>query len=319
MLLIAIAVFLPATTMSGQEEKPNILFFYIDDLGWKDLSVYGSDFYETPAIDELANQGVRFTSAYQGSARCVPSRKSLFTGKYHERPGISDSKGLALEESTFAEAFQDAGYHTFFTGKWHLGKDSTRYPDKQGFDINKAGCAWGAPQGNTAGGGFYFSPYDCPTLEDGPDGEYLTDRLTRETIDFLNNHQATKPDDPFLACVFHYAVHTPIEAPESYVAPYREKLENMHYDRPLKEIDGPAKTNLRQDHAVYAGMIASVDESVRRIREALETLGLADNTIIIFSTDHGGLSTTLKSQGREIPTSNYPLRSGKGWLYEGGI
>lgn len=317
-LLLGLLLLVIPAKISAQE-KPNILFFYIDDLGWKDLGSYGSDFYETPAIDALAQQGLRFTSAYQAAARCVPSRQSLFTGKYHERPEITDNKGVTLEEYTFAEAFQDAGYHTFFTGKWHLGKDSTRYPDKQGFDVNKAGCEWGAPQGSTEGGGFYYSPYNNPTLSDGPDGEYITDRLTQETIDFINEHQANQPDEPFMACVFHYAVHTPLEAPESYVAPFREKLNTMVYDRPLKEIDGPAKTNLRQDHAVYAGMIASVDASVRRIRETLDAHGLSENTIIVFSTDHGGLSTTLKSQGREIATSNYPLRTGKGWLYEGGI
>ena len=318
-LTIVLMMLIPYTSLEAQEEKPNILFFYIDDLGWKDLGSYGSEFYETPAIDELAEQGIRFTAAYQAAARCVPSRLSLFTGKYHERAEVADSKGLALDQYTFAEAFQDAGYHTFFTGKWHLGKDSTRYPDKQGFDVNVAGCEWGAPQGSTDGGGYYYSPYDNPTLADGPDGEYITDRLTQETVDFINNHQSTQPGDPFLACVFHYAVHTPIEAPESYVAPYREKLNSMEYALPEKEIDGPAKTKLRQDHPVYAGMIASVDESVRRIREALDAHGLSENTIIVFSTDHGGLSTTLKSQGREISTSNYPLRTGKGWLYEGGI
>ena len=308
-----------ALPLSAQEEKPNVLFFYIDDLGWKDLSCYGSRFYETPSIDALASDGIRFTSAYQSAARCVPSRTSLFTGKYHERKEIADGQGVVPGEYTFAEAFQDAGYHTFFTGKWHLGKDPSRYPEAQGFDVNKGGCAWGAPNGSSEGGGRYFSPYDCPTLEDGPEGEYLTDRLTQETIDFIEAHQANQSGQPFMACVFHYAVHTPIEAPGSLVQPYQDKLQSMHYERPLKEIDGPAKTNLRQDHPVYAGMIASVDESVRRIRETLESLEIDDNTIIIFSTDHGGLSTTLKSNGREIATSNYPLRTGKGWVYEGGI
>ncbi len=305
--------------MNGQSSKPNIIFFYIDDLGWRDLSCYGSEFYETPAIDQLAKDGMMFTSAYQAAARCVPSRTSLFTGKLHERTEIADNKGVVPGEYTFAEALHDAGYHTFFTGKWHLGKDQSRWPENQGFDVNKGGCDWGAPNGDEAGGGRYFSPYGCPTLEDGPEGEYLTDRLTQEAIDFITDHQANHPDQPFLGCVFHYAVHTPIEAPESQVAFYREKLKGMEYDRPLKEIDGPAKTNLRQDHVVYAGMIASVDESVKKIRKTLKELGIEDNTIIVFSTDHGGLSTTLKSSGREIPTSNYPLRTGKGWLYEGGI
>lgn len=317
-ILVLTALIIPQQTM-GQEARPNIIFFYIDDLGWKDLSCYGSAFYETPSIDQLARDGMMFTSAYQAAARCVPSRTSLFTGKYHERAEISDRLGVVPEEYTFAEAFQDQGYHTFFTGKWHLGKDSTRWPQNQGFDVNRGGCDWGAPNGDAAGGGRYFSPYDCPTLEDGPEGEYLTDRLTQETIDFITDHQAREPNQPFMGCVFHYAVHTPIEAPESTVAFYREKLERMEYKRPVREVDGPATTKLRQDHVVYAGMIASVDESVRRIRQTLEDLGIADNTIIVFSTDHGGLSTTLKPNGREISTSNYPLRTGKGWLYEGGI
>jgi len=313
------SILLVGKIKAQENKKPNILFVYVDDLGWKDLSCYGSQFYETPGIDGLADDGVRFTSAYQAAARSVPSRTSLLTGKYHERPEISDRQGVKLSEYTFAEAFQDAGYHTYFAGKWHLGKNENRYPDDQGFDVNKAGCEWGAPKGSEQGGGRYFSPYDCPTLNDGPDGEYLTDRLTEETLQFIENHQKDQPEQPFFACLFHYAVHTPIEAPESAVSDYRQKRKNMNYLLPDAQVDGPARVKLRQDHPVYAGMIDRVDTGVQRLRDKLKELGISDNTIIIVSSDHGGLSATLKSKGRELATSNYPLRTGKGWIYEGGI
>ena len=307
--------------------RPNFVFFLIDDLGWADLGCYGSTFYETPNIDRLAAEGMRFTNAYAACPVCSPTRASIMTGKYPARLGITQWIGgpqkptayreyLPLEEVTIAEALKETGYATGFVGKWHLStRDETRqryYPDRQGFDVNIGGDWSGAPP-------TYFYPYErrnrrLETMPPGgQEGEYLTDRLTDESLTFL---EANK-DRPFLLYLSHYAVHTPLESKEALAAKYEAKAEDLpEPEGPRSEpVYGRYRTRLVQDHAVYAGMVQSVDESVGRVLDKLGELGLADDTIVIFMSDNGGLSTV----GREGPTCNLPLRAGKGWLYEGGI
>jgi len=305
-------------------QKPNFIFILVDDLGWKDLGSYGSEFYESPNIDHLANQGMKFTNAYAASPVCSPTRASIQTGKHPVRIGITDwipgrnpkdrklsqpedIHQLPLEEITLAEAMRDNGYRTFFAGKWHLGDDGF-FPEDQGFDINKGGHHKGSPPGG------YYAPYNNPRLTDGPEGEYLPDRLTDESIHFLEQSQQV----PFFLFLSYYTVHTPIQACKRHLAYFQEKAKGISSksEQPLflKERDGWTKQ--RQDDPAYASMIYALDENIGRLLNALEKLDLDKNTIIIFMSDNGGLSTL----GQEwAPTSNLPLRAGKGWCYEGGI
>ncbi|UCC96526.1 MAG: sulfatase [Phycisphaerales bacterium] len=316
-----------AATAPRKSEKLNFVFFLIDDMGWKDLGCYGSTFYETPNIDRLAGEGMRFTDAYAACPVCSPTRASIVAGKYPARLGITQWIGgpneptpyrhyLPLEELTIAEALKQAGYATGFVGKWHLStRDPDRakyYPDRQGFDENIGGDYSGAPP-------TYFWPYEkrgrnLETMPPGgADGEYLTDRLTDESLKFLEVNK----NRPFLLYLSHYAVHTPIESKQALTDEYKAKAEK------LPKTDGPRfvpvysryKTRQVQDNPAYAGMVQSVDESVGRVMNKLVELGVADNTAVIFMSDNGGLSTVA----REAPTCNLPLRAGKGWLYEGGI
>ncbi|MEN6333319.1 MAG: sulfatase, partial [Phycisphaerales bacterium] len=310
--------------------KPNFVFFLSDDLGWKDLGCYGSTFYETPNIDRLAAQGVRFTNAYAACPVCSPTRASIMTGKYPARLRTTDYFGapqpdtvgrhwtkdkpllparyedrLPLEEVTIAEALKEHGYATFFAGKWHLGPEGY-WPEDQGFDVNKGGCDRGGPYG----GKKYFSPYDNPRLPDGPTGEHLPDRLASETCKFI---EASK-DRPFLAYLAFYSVHTPLMAREDLKAKYEQKAKQVKHEGPDWGKEGDRQVRLVQDHAVYAGMVEAMDQAVGKVLDALDRLGLAKDTVVFFMSDNGGLST---SEGH--PTSNLPLRGGKGWLYEGGI
>ncbi len=312
---------------STTRRKPNFVFFLIDDLGWKDLGCYGSTFYETPNIDRLAAQSVRFTNAYAACPVCSPTRASIMTGKHPARLGITDWIGapqtptgyrehLPLEEGTVAEALKEVGYATGYVGKWHLStRDADRakyYPDRQGFDINVGGDHSGSPPS-------YFHPYSKGnrSLETMPaggrDGEYLTDRLTDESLKFI---EASR-DRPFLLYLAHYGVHTPLESKKELAERYQAKAKGLpeHEGPRAEKVYGPYATRLVQDHAVYAGMIQSVDDSVGRVLDKLQALELEQDTIVIFMSDNGGLSTV----GREGPTCNLPLRAGKGWLYEGGI
>ncbi len=307
-----------AASTSQQKKKLNFVFILIDDMGWTDPGCYGSTFYETPNIDKLAAEGMRFTNAYAASPVCSPTRASIMTGKYPARLGITQWIGapdkpvkyvhnMPAEELTIAETLKQAGYATAFIGKWHLGEKEKYYPEKQGFDVNKGGYRAGHPWAG------YFSPYENPKLPDGPEGEYLTDRLTEESLKFLDENS----DKPFLLYLSHYAVHTPLQAKEKHIDKYNTKA------RHLPPHEGPAYLTERddiitkqvQDHPVYAAMLQSTDESIGRVMQKLDALGLSDNTAVIFMSDNGGLST----QPRESPTANVPLRAGKGWLYEGGI
>lgn len=279
--------------------KPNFVFFFIDDLGWADVGFQGSEFYETPEIDALAASGTVFTDAYACAPNCAPSRACLLSGLYTPRHGIftvGDPKRgndqfrklepirnetvLADDFETWAEVLDDQGYSLASMGKWHLGSD----PTTQGFDINVAGKEWGSPSG-----GGYHSPYKYPNLEQKEKGEYLTDRLTSEAVQFINDNQ----ERPFFLYLTHYAVHTPIQAKDDLTAKYQSKKPGAH-----------------QDNAKYAAMIESVDQSVGAVLATVEKLGLSDNTVVVFFSDNGGHSGA---------TSNHPLRGAKGMLYEGGI
>ncbi|RMG63977.1 MAG: sulfatase, partial [Bacteroidetes bacterium] len=291
----------------AEPPRPNVLLFLVDDLGWTDLGCYGSDLYETPHIDRLAAEGVRFTQAYSACTVCSPTRAALMTGKSpaqlhltdwiagHDRPDAplappDWTQYLPLEETTLAELLQEAGYATASIGKWHLGDDSIYYPQHQGFDLNVAGYKRGQPPS-------YFAPYQnkrwphIPYLAPGDSGEYLTDRLTDEAIRFIEG----RGEKPFFLYLPHYAVHTPLQAPDSLVAYY----------------EGKPRDSLRHQNATYAAMIHSTDQSMGRLLALLEERGELDHTLVIFASDNGGLEL------RDV-TENAPLRAGKGSAYEGG-
>ncbi len=309
----------------------NFVFFLVDDLGWKDLGCFGSTFYETPNVDRLASQGMRFTNAYAACPVCSPTRASIMTGKYPARMDTTDWFGapqpqsvrkhrtrnksmlpaayleyLPLEETTIAEALKEAGYGTFFAGKWHLGPEAKYWPENQGFDVNKGGWVRGGPYGP----GTYFVPYGNPRLEDGPKGEHLPDRLATETCKFIEENKSK----PFLAYLSFYSVHTPLVSREDLKKKYQEKARSVVHEGPRFIPEGGRKARQVQDHAVYGGMVEAMDLAVGKVLKQLDKLGLAENTAVFFMSDNGGLSTSEGS-----PTSNVPLRGGKGWLYEGGI
>jgi len=322
-IITGIAGWLLAVSVAHAADRPNILFFLVDDLGDMDIGANNpKTFYATPNIDRLAKEGMRFTDAYAACNVCSPTRAAIMTGKYPPRVNITDwlagrgdrpdqklkvpklAEGLALEEFTLAEALQAAGYQTAFIGKWHLGEDSKYFPEHQGFDVNIGGCGRGHPPS-------YFSPYGIPTLVDGPKGEYLNERLTEEAIKLLA--AAAKRDQPFFLYFAHYAVHTPLQAKPDRVAFWKERAAQLS-PGPIFEEDRGRRVREVQNHAVYAAMMESLDESIGRVLHQLQVLGLETNTIVIFTSDNGGLST---AEG--TPTSNAPLRMGKGWPYEGGV
>jgi arylsulfatase A-like enzyme len=312
--------------LGAEVKRPNFVFILADDLGWTDLGCFGSSFYETPNLDRLAETGMRFTQAYAACPVCSPTRASIMSGKYPARTNTTDWFGapqpdrvekhrtrnkpllpapyeerMALQETTVAEALGEAGYRTFFAGKWHMGGEGF-FPEDQGFDVNKGGHHRGGPPGG------YFSPYKNPKLEDGPEGEHLPERLARETVAFIEEHH----EEPFLAYLSFYSVHTPLQSRPDLDQKYREKAKSVKGERWGKI--GDNKWRLIQDHSVYAGMVEAMDTAVGDVLNSLKRLGLDENTVVIFMSDNGGLST---SEGH--PTTNLPLRAGKGWLYEGGI
>ena len=309
-----------------RNSRLNVLFILVDDFGWADVGFNGSTFYETPNLDRLAQRGVFFTNGYAACPVCSPTRASILTGKYPARLGITtyiDPRGgnqpgnwrrdtqllptryldhLPLEEVTLAEAFREHGYQTFFAGKWHLGSAGF-YPEDQGFAINRGGFEGGSPPS-------YFSPYRNPRLQDGPPGEHLPARLAEETVQFITDHR----EQPFFAYLSFYSVHVPLVSRDDL----REKFESKQAAQPSAEevwgAEGKSKLRRVQNHPVYAGMVAAMDQAVGRVLTALDELKLADRTAIVFMSDNGGLAT---AEGH--PTSNRPLRAGKGWIYEGGI
>lgn len=308
----------------SEKEKTNFVFFLVDDMGWMDIGANGSSFYETPNIDQLAKEGMLFTQAYAASPVCSPTRASILTGKNPARINLTQwiggpgnpnyERNLPLEEALFPEMLQQAGYKTAFMGKWHLNNvagEETFWPDKHGFDINVGGHFRGGLYIKNK----FFSPWDIPNLENGPEGEYMTDRLAQEAVQFID----TQEEDPFLLYLSFYSVHAPFDAPEDRVEKYTQKKEKLGLtdeDRFATATDGVKTFQYRkqQDHPTYAAMVESVDMAVGKVLAKIKADGKEDNTVVIFFSDNGGLST---SEG--IPTSNEPLRAGKGWLYEGGI
>lgn len=304
----------------------NFVFLLVDDLGWADIGVNGSTFHETPHIDALAASGMNFTAGYAAASICSPTRASIMTGRHPVRvnitdwlPGMShdraynprflhidDAAELALEEVTIAEALRDHGYATFFAGKWHLGSEGN-WPTDQGFDTNIGGFDRGSPPGG------YYAPWTNPNLEANSENEYLTERLTAESVKFLHERDQ---DQPFLLFLSYYNVHTPIQPYLKHVDHYRTKAEESFAGETPYIPERRGHSRARQDNADYASMVAAVDDSVGELMAALDDLNLADNTVVIFFSDNGGL-TTLSTP--RAPTSNLPLRSSKGWLYEGGI
>lgn len=317
MLRIILLSLFVVTFASAAAAKPNILFVLIDDMGARDLDCYGSKFYRTPNIDRLAQQGMKFTHGYAACSVCSPSRAAIMTGKYPARlhltdwlPGRTDRpdqplarpvihQQLPLEETTLAEALKEEGYTTGHIGKWHLG-DKGFLPEDQGFDVNIAGTKWGYPFG-------WFPPYErklrngdtlkIPDLDNVAEGTYLTDALNDAAVRFIEyNH-----DKPFFLHLSHYTVHIPLDAPKDLIARY------------------PTLTDQRgkQTNAVYAAMIESLDTGLGRVFAKLEEMKIADNTIVVFTSDNGGLCTL---EGRNTPaTYNAPFREGKGFIYEGGL
>ena len=312
---------------------PNIIFILLDDFGWRDLACYGSEFYETPNLDRLAERGMVFSDAYASAPVCSPSRASFLTGRYPARVGVTDwidlgyrihpARGqlvdapyvqqLPLSEYNLAHAFKAAGYVTWHVGKWHLGREEF-YPEQQGFDVNIGGGHQGHPWHG------YFSPWDLPNLENGPEGEYLTDRLTDDSIRLILNNK----DQPFFLNLWHYAVHNPIQAKPEDIERFSQKAQRMGLDKIPPFVEGEYfptehKKHMRiqrrviQSDPAYAAMIFNLDWNIGRLIRALEENGLQENTLIAFSSDNGGLATSEGS-----PTCNAPLSEGKGWMFEGG-
>jgi arylsulfatase A-like enzyme len=308
--------------------QPNFVFVLVDDLGYMDIGANNpGTFYETPNVDRLAQSGMRFTSGYAANPVCSPTRYSIMTGRYPSRVNATDwfvgrrsgrflpaplINHMPLSEVTLAEALRENGYQTAFLGKWHLGPTEKFWPRAQGFEINVGGHNRGSPPGG------YFSPFKNPRLEDGPGGQHLTQRLTDEALEILDQFK----EKPFLLYLAFYTVHTPLQAPADLVAKYQAKAKKLGLigkpefadEEQIWPTDKPRRVRTLQRHATYAAMVETMDNSVGRILDKLEELGIEQDTVVCFMSDNGGLSTSEGS-----PTSNLPLRGGKGWLYEGGI
>jgi len=325
--ILLVVVFSSCTNSNTEEEKPNFLFILADDFGYHDLSCMGSEYYETPNIDRISNEGMTFTDGYAACQVCSPSRASIMTGRFPARHGITDWIGapagedwrragrfnkllppeyehnLDHESTTLPEAMKEGGYKTFFAGKWHLGSKGS-WPTDHGFDINKGGWDVGSPRGG------FFSPFENPNLENREDGENLSMRLAQETVQFLKENR----DTSFFAYLSFYAVHGPIQTTQEKWAKYRQKAEEkgiaetgfkMGHFLPIRQV---------QDNPVYAGLVEAMDDAVGLVLNALEELDLDENTIVVFTSDNGGVAA-----GDAFATSNLPLRAGKGYQFEGGI
>jgi arylsulfatase A-like enzyme len=304
-LILAILILLgfPLSGRAAAPVKPNVVLILADDLGWTDLACFGSDLHETPALDQLARDGMRFTQNYSACTVCSPTRAALLTGKYPARLHVTDwipgampdnpkflvpdwTKYLPSEETTIAEVFKAAGYATAMIGKWHLAKAGTHesYPEVHGFDLNIAGTDKAQPP-------TYHAPWRIPTLApEGNEGEYLTDRLSDEAVKFLERSK----DQPFFLYLPHFAVHLPLQGRADLTEKYQKKI----------------RAGLNHRNAAYAAMTESLDTAVGRVRAKLAELRLTERTIVIFTSDNGGRVPT---------TSNLPLRFGKASAYEGGV
>jgi arylsulfatase A-like enzyme len=313
-----------ASFANAKNSRPNVVLILVDDMGLHDLSVEGSTFYQSPHIDKLAHGGMRFTQGYANCRVCSPSRASIQLGKFTARHGVTQWIGaksgmdwnrqdpilssqyrheLPADDLTLAESLQQAGYMTFFAGKWHLGGQGS-LPTDHGFTVNVGGHHRGSPPGG------FFAPYKNPKLKDGPPGESLTIRLGEETASFIREHK----DGPFFAMLSFYAVHAPVQTTQQLWSKYRDLAPKLAEDESRFKIDRTLPVRQVQDHPVYAGMVESMDRAVGRVLTALDETGLTDSTIVIFTSDNGGVSS-----GDAYATSNLPLRGGKGRQWEGGI
>ena len=308
----------PQKAVADAPRKPNVVFFLVDDMGWMDSEVYGSAYYDTPNMRRLADLGMRFTRAYAANPLCSPTRASILSGQHPGRFGMTTPVGhlppnpdedlsrtegepwqkmaqqgvrtfMPLEIETLAEALRGNGYRTAHVGKWHIGAKGY-WPEDQGFDVNVGGMQHPGPPS-------YFSPYRIPNLPNGPDHEYITDRLTTEAINFLD----TIGNTPFYLNLWHFGVHAPYQAPLDLIAKYAERSDPRG----------------KQKSPLMGGMIKKVDEGLGRVLDKLEEEGQMDNTIFVFFSDNGGNMYDVVHG--EFPTNNYPLTYGKGNIYEGGI
>ena len=324
-LLLGLALIIQSCTNSPKPK--NVLLILVDDLGWADLSATGSTFYETPNVDRIAANGMVFNQGYAGSRVCSPSRATIMTGKFTARHGITDwigakagkawrehnrhdrllpaaySPHLAHQETTIAEALKNQGYKTFYAGKWHLGNEGS-YPEDHGYDINKGGWEKGSPIGG------YFSPWENPRLDNTTPGENLSMRLAQETANFIRENK----DSKFFATLSFYAVHGPIQTTREKWEKYRNKAEKRGLAANGYQMERVLPIRTVQDNPIYGGLVETMDDAVGVVLRELETQGLAENTVVIFTSDNGGVAS-----GDNYSTTNLPLRGGKGYQWEGGL
>lgn len=312
-LLTYSAAALTALNLSAKpQQKPNVVFILVDDMGWKDLGCYGSDFHQTPNIDNFSKETVRFTNGYSACTVSSPTRASIMTGKYPAKLHLTDwiegykrpnamlqipdwTMFLPQEETTMAEILKQNGYSTAHIGKWHLGEDEKYWPENQGFDINIGGWKRGSPNLDKKNGtNGYFSPYGNPRLKDGPNGEYLTERLANEACSYIEKTKSK----PFFLNLWFYNVHTPLQAKQDKIDKYK----------------GLVDSTKLQKNPIYAAIVEHVDDAVGKVIAKLKSEGLYENTIIVFTSDNGGLTGNKNNI-----TNNTPLRLGKGTIYEGGV
>ena len=316
----------------------NLILFLADDLGWRDLQCFGSSYYETPHLDQLARRSLVFNNAYASSPVCSPSRASILTGRYPARLGLTDwidsesavhpasgalidapyIKHLPPDQPNLASMLHEHDYQTWHVGKWHLGAGAS-LPENVGFDVNIGGCEVGSP-----GAGGYFSPWSIPALKNAPvsDGTNLTDFLTDEAVRLIRRRDRGRP---FFLNMWYYLVHTPIQARRAVIEKYRQKADIQRLSGLNPFVDGERfpcahkreeriRRRVIQSDPVYAAMIESLDSSIGRILEVMQEEGLYDESVLLFTSDNGGLATAEGS-----PTCNLPLAEGKGWSYEGGM
>ncbi|MEP1890940.1 MAG: sulfatase [Cyclobacteriaceae bacterium] len=322
---------LVACTSNPQPDKPNILFILVDDLGYADLSVMGSQYYETPNIDKIAKSGTIFTNGYSTCTVCTPSRASLLNGQFTARHGLTQYEGgktgqewkklnrhtkllppeyvhhLDHDDLTLPEAFKESGYATFFAGKWHLGSaEQGSLPTDHGFDVNQGGYRAGGPSGG------FFSPFNNPQMKDYPEekGMSLSMKLAKEASNFIKENK----ENPFLAYLAFYAVHAPIQTTKEKWAKYRDKAERMGIHETGFEMERILPARKYQDNPVYAGLIEQVDDAVGSVMQTLKELDLDKNTIVVFTSDNGGVTS-----GDNYSTNQLNLRGGKGYQWEGGV
>lgn len=323
----------PDILRADTSKKPNIVFLLLDDFGWTDAVCYGSSFYETPNIDRLCAEGMRFTDAYAACPICSPTRGSILSGKYTVRTGLTDRTvlpehydkaklipastvdGLPLDEFILPQAMKAGGYTTYFAGKWHVGgylgrAGETEYmPQNRGFEIAPLAFA----------GTRYFYPYGfvAPQWLGSKAERYFTDRLTDEPLKFLDEHG--RKDKPFLLYLAFQQVHGPYAAKPGLINKYKIKADKQKKADPLYVPEGWSAARQQQGDPTMAGMIETLDKNIGRVLDKIKELGIEDNTVVMLHSDNGGVGVFFPARKYHAPTSNLPLRGGKAWLYEGGI